>query len=73
GHPAQSEGKASGARGSEGALAPPAGRRTRAGSPALTQPRGSPAASAQTGSPNPNGAEQLHDPPQDTARNSQSL
>ena len=30
------------ARGSEGALAPPAGRRSRAGSPALTQPRGLP-------------------------------
>ena len=36
-------------------------------------PRSSSAASAQTGSPNPNGTEQLHDPPQDTVRDSQSL
>ncbi|XDB63747.1 hypothetical protein ABFV05_017363 [Capra hircus] len=40
GHRAQSEGKASCARGSEGVLAPPAGRQKRAGSSALTDLRG---------------------------------
>ena len=77
GNRAQSEGKASCARRSEGDLAPPVGRRRRAGSPTLTQPRGLTqkqfCRSAQTGSPNPNGAEQLHDPPQNTVRNNHSL
>ena len=53
-----------------------AGRAERAAPRSLSPegcPRSSSAASAQTGSPNPNGAEQLHDPPQDTVRNSQSL
>ena len=40
GHRAQSEGKASCARRSEGDLAPPAGRQRRAGSPVLREPRG---------------------------------
>lgn len=39
-HGAESKGKASCARGSEGALAPPAGHKRRAGSPVLTDLRG---------------------------------
>ena len=43
-HRAESKGKASCARGSEGRLAPPAGRQRRAGSPALTDLRAHPEA-----------------------------
>ena len=46
GHPAQSEGKASSARGSEGALAPPAGRWSRVVSPCSLSPEGSPRSSS---------------------------